>query len=306
MVILIVLLYALITITFAVNWLRVHSAFVKNGQNFWTVFLTLTTSMGLADILEGIASSMSTILTDSYMIWCCWIVWGQCWPVVLLPIVFLISAAGKVFLLASTLLPTCIPLHFLYWHDPNTIAGVKHRENGRLRVYQHFLEVLVESSGLYTISLVVYLALAIPQDSRMFYLDAIVAIAKGVAPTLIIGHFMAKHQACPDDSWQGSVIGSASIRSQEQEHSQMSFQEDDWTSPMLDGDLEAQPRSSFREPSPALCSVSVVANYVHANTDVSLEASPHSQSCQLLHVHSSLCEDATHDSTMVDEATALS
>ncbi|KAK0474982.1 hypothetical protein EDD18DRAFT_1470540 [Armillaria luteobubalina] len=257
MIILIVLLYALITITFAVNWLCVHSAFVKNGQSFWTVFLTLTTSMGLADILEGIASSMSTILTDSYMIWCCWIVWGQHWPVVLLPILSLISAAVSkiiiiylssinaypgifLYLYLSCVLATTLWCTLLIIYHILTIAGAKHRENGQLGIYQHFLGVLVESSGLYTISLVVYLALDISGDDRMFYLDAIAAIAKGVALTLIIGCFAARHQACLNNSWQGSVIGSASIRLQGQEHSRARFWEDsDQASPMLGGDLEA-------------------------------------------------------------------
>ncbi|KAK0496174.1 hypothetical protein EDD18DRAFT_1391028 [Armillaria luteobubalina] len=186
-----------------------------------------------------------------------------------------------------------------------TITGVKYRANGRLRVYQHFLEVLVESLALYSISLVVYLALTIHEDSRLYYLDAIVGIAKGVAPTLIVGRFTARHRAHPDDSWQGSVTGSASIRSQEQDHSRTSFREDDRTSPMLGGDLEAQRGSSVREPSPALRSVSVIADYVHANTEVSPEASPHARSRSLLHDRSSLREDAAHDSTVEDEATAL-
>ena len=59
-----------------------------------------------------------------------------------------------------------------------TVAGVKRGVDSRLRVYQHFIEVLVESSALYSISLVVWLALTIRGDPGMIYADTIVAIAK--------------------------------------------------------------------------------------------------------------------------------
>ncbi|KAK0219975.1 hypothetical protein IW262DRAFT_992515 [Armillaria fumosa] len=325
MVILIIVLHALITISFALDWLYVHSAFIENGQSFWTVYLRLGTNKQ-AVILEAIAASMSTILTDSYMIWCCWMVWGRRWPVVLFPILSLVFATVSkiitalllylgnintstgIFLMLylSFVLATTLWCTFLIIYRILTIAGVKRGANGRSRVYQHFLEALVESSALYSIFLVVYLALAICKDSREYYFDVMATITKGVAPTLIVGRCTTRHRARPDNSWQGSVIGSASIRSQEQEHSRASFREDDRTSPMLNGDLEAQRGSSVREPSPTLRSVSVVADYVHANTDVSPEASPHTRSRSLLHDRSSLYEDATHDSTVAaDEATAL-
>ncbi len=66
---------------------------------------------------------------------------------------------------------------------------------------------------------------------------------QGIAPTLLVGRITAGHRARPDDSWQGSVMASASIRSRSQEHSRTSFRE---ASPMLDGDLEAQHEISLR------------------------------------------------------------
>ncbi len=64
-----------------------------------------------------------------------------------------------------------------------------------------------------------------------------------MAPTVLVGRITAGHRAHPDDSWQGSVMASASIRSRSQEHSRTSFRE---ASPMLDGDLEAQHEISLR------------------------------------------------------------
>ncbi|KAK0496175.1 hypothetical protein EDD18DRAFT_1332275 [Armillaria luteobubalina] len=88
----------------------------------------------------------------------------------------------------------------------------------------------------------------------------------GISSTLLMGCTMAGHRARPDDSWHGSVVVSASIMSRSQEHSQTSFKEEDWSSPVLDGDLEAQRESSVRG--------------------------------------SSLYEDTTHSSTVVDEGTS--
>ncbi|PBK58410.1 hypothetical protein ARMSODRAFT_1091221 [Armillaria solidipes] len=296
MVVIIVLLHALITISFAVNWSYICTAFIDNEKSFWTVYLTPS---GVAASFEtGIAASMSTILADLFMIWWCWMVWGRRWLVVLLPILSLVSATASriiqvyldhfnatstvfITLYTSFTLATTLWCTLLIIYRILTVAGVKRGADGRLRVYQQFIEVLVESSALYSISLI------------------------GVAPTLIVGRITAGHRARPDDSWQGSVIGSASIRSRSQERSQTSFREDDWTSPMRDGDLEAQRESSVREPSPTLRSVSVLADYAHAKTDVSPRTSPHLRNRSLLYHGSSLYGDANHDSTVVDEVTAL-
>ncbi len=66
-VILIILLHALITIFFAANWSWTHIAFVKNGQNFWTVSLILADADAATWVVD-IAVSISTILADSYMV----------------------------------------------------------------------------------------------------------------------------------------------------------------------------------------------------------------------------------------------
>ncbi|PBK58407.1 hypothetical protein ARMSODRAFT_1091220 [Armillaria solidipes] len=323
MVFAIILLHALITINFAANWSFLQSAFIENGQNFWTVALRLNSSTEAVYWETGITSSMSAMITDLYMIWCCWMVWGRRWLVVLLPTLSLISATVAKIMVAYhqyvieppgifPILYICFILSTTLWctllimYRILTVAGVKRGADGRLRVYQHFIEALVESSALYSISLIVYLALLTRENIGLYYLDAIAGTAKGIAPTLLVGRITAGHRARSDDSWQGSVIGSASIRSCSQDHSQMSFREDDRASPMLIGDVEAQREISVREPSPTLRSVSVVADYVHPNTDVSPETSPHRRNRSLLHDRSSLYEDATYDSTIVDEATALS
>ncbi|SJL18475.1 uncharacterized protein ARMOST_22064 [Armillaria ostoyae] len=317
----IILLHALSTISFAANWSYLRSAFIDSGQSFFTVYLQLNTAPQVASLEVGIAASMATILTDLYMIWCCWMVWGRRWLVVFLPILSLIAATAsrimemyhdyaytpnEVFinLYTSFVLVTTLWCTLLIIYRIVTVVGIKRGAEGRLRVYQRFIDVLVESSAFYSISLILYLALTIRGDFGEYYLDVIAGIAKGIAPTLLVGRITAGHRARPDDSWQGSVIGSASIRSCSQEHSRMSFREDERTSPMLDGDLEAQRET--KEPSPTLRSVSVVVDYARAKTGVSLETSPHFRNRSLLHDRSSLDEDITLGSAVVDEATTLS
>ncbi|KAK0219974.1 hypothetical protein IW262DRAFT_992010 [Armillaria fumosa] len=320
-VLVIILLYVLITISFGVGWSSMHAAFIGNGQTFRTVYLKLN-SIQAFYLETGITASAGTTLADLYMIWCCWKVWGRRWLIILLPILFLLSAmVSKImalyheyfnespgvfpvlytsFILATTLWCTLFIIHRI-------LNVTRFRQGlgaeGRLGAFHRYVEALVESSALYSVSLTLFLAFAIRDDLRMHYFDIVAGIVKGISPTLLVGRITAGHRAPPDDSWQGSVMASASIRSRSQEHrSQTSFQEDDRASPILDSDLEAQHEISVGEPSPTLCSVSAVADYTHPNTNVSPETSPHLGSCLFLHERSSLYEDVTLGYSMVDEA----
>ncbi|PBK95004.1 hypothetical protein ARMGADRAFT_73636 [Armillaria gallica] len=316
LVVVIILLYVLITISFAVGWSSMHSAFIGNGQSFRTVYLKLN-GMRAFYLETGITASVSTSLTDLYMIWCCWVVWGRRWLIILLPIFFLLSAiVSKImavyheyadgptdvfpvlytsFILATTLWCTLLILHRIW-----TVTRFRQGAEGRLGAFHRFVEALVESSALYSVSLILFLVFAIRNDLRVHYFDIIAGIVKGIAPTVLVGRITAGHRARPDDSWQGSVMTSASIRSRSQEHSQTSFRE---ASPMLDGDLEAQHEIFLGESSPTLSSVSVVADYAHPNTDVAPETSPHSRNRSLLHDRSSIYEDTLLGYTALDEAT---
>ncbi|PBK86154.1 hypothetical protein ARMGADRAFT_1035872 [Armillaria gallica] len=92
LVVVIILLYVLITIGFAVGWSSMHSAFIGNGQSLRIIYLKLN-DMQAFYLERGITASISTSLTDLYMIWCCWVVWGPWrWLIILLPIFSLVSA----------------------------------------------------------------------------------------------------------------------------------------------------------------------------------------------------------------------
>ncbi len=67
LVVVIILLYVLITISFAVGWSSMHSAFIGNGKSLRTVYLKLN-GMRAFYLETGITASASTGLTDLYMV----------------------------------------------------------------------------------------------------------------------------------------------------------------------------------------------------------------------------------------------
>ncbi len=77
------------------------------------------------------------------------------------------------FILVTTLWCTLLIIYRIL-----TVTGVKCGAGGRLRVYSHCIEVLVESSALYSICLILYLALIICDNFGWCYLDAIASITK--------------------------------------------------------------------------------------------------------------------------------
>ncbi|PBK98826.1 hypothetical protein ARMGADRAFT_1162086 [Armillaria gallica] len=225
-VVVIILLYTLIAVNFAVNWSYMCFAFVEDGQNFWAVSSDLDSTTQTIYWETGISASVSTSLADLYMIWCCWMIWGQCWLVVLLPIFSLVCAFvlktmevyygyvnGQasldiflilyiVFNLVTTLYCTLLIIYRIV-----AVTGVRHGAVGRLRVYRHFIEVLVESSALYSLSVILDLAFSIHDDAGLYYLNTIAGIAKGVAPTLLVGRAAAGHTHPREDS-DGSTVSS--------------------------------------------------------------------------------------------------
>ncbi|KAK0236626.1 hypothetical protein EDD85DRAFT_1023459 [Armillaria nabsnona] len=257
-VVMIILLYTLTTINFAFSWSYIHLAFIENGKTFRTVYSRLTGPAQAFFWGNGITSAFGTILADLYIIWCCWMVWGRRWLFVLPSILSLISAtvskiireyqvyyfdtSCEVFLLlyVSFVLVTTLWCTFLIIYRILTVVGVGRGADGRLRVFQHFIEVLVESSALYSISLIAYLVLAIHKNSGMYYLDTIAAIAKGVAPTLFVGRAAAGHTHPKDDRDESAV---STLRFQTpSELCTTSFQKSTMQSAVLEMDIEAQPQ----------------------------------------------------------------
>lgn len=114
MIAVIILLYIVTTVSTALIWFFVRDAFVNSGQNFFTVYEALTTP-GIIPGVMGTTGCICSILADTTIvgvtllgfsphanslcimqIWRCWIVWGRRWLTILLPILLLFSAIGKI------------------------------------------------------------------------------------------------------------------------------------------------------------------------------------------------------------------
>ncbi|KAK0482184.1 hypothetical protein IW261DRAFT_1677749 [Armillaria novae-zelandiae] len=224
MVIVVVSLYMLATIDFALIWSIGRSAFTIDGRSFGTVFRSVN-GPATTTLATGIMTVISTILADSTMIWRCWMVWGQRWFIIIFPIFFLLSGIGfkmidilqrrvdatdyrlgvklySCLILATTVWCTCFIIYRIF--------AVGWASRGGIRIYRHAIEILVESSVLYSASLILYLGLFAynSSNSALIYWDSVAAFARGVAPTLLVGR-IAAGQARPNDSWRGSVISSA-------------------------------------------------------------------------------------------------
>ncbi|KAK0219480.1 hypothetical protein EDD85DRAFT_865720 [Armillaria nabsnona] len=242
MVFVILFLYGLDTLTVAFLWSLGHYIFIGNGWNFWTVFLALVTSsppFTRAQWAISIAGGISTLLADTSLIWRCWTVWGRRWLIVFIPIVCtLTGTAIKIveiyhlihemyhtvdvqeqtsygenaiwyilyisFLMATTIFCTLLILYRIVTvsHGPGRMG---------IRLYRGVIEIIVESALMYSVSLLVYVILVARESSGGPYADIIASSARGIAPTLIVGRVAAGH-ARPDESWNGSIASTSSLR----------------------------------------------------------------------------------------------
>ncbi|SJL13504.1 uncharacterized protein ARMOST_16948 [Armillaria ostoyae] len=226
LVAIIIIVYIMTFANFSLNWLTVRSALVGNGENILTQVTRMKKTETAVRMATGIMAALPTLLVDSIMIWRCWLVWGQRWQIVLLPSLclaagiackivitkqqYLYDANTSVLLsvyaglaLATTLLCTLLMIYRILAVARATDGG----GNGP-RAYRHVIEVFIESSALYAVSLIVYVACTVARDSEGFYcLDPIAGFTRGIAPTMLLGRVAAGH-ALPDDSWKGSVMTS--------------------------------------------------------------------------------------------------
>lgn len=160
--------------------------------------------------------------------------WGRRWLIVLLPI--LCSLAGT----ASKVMHAYLQLHDTFSNVQNaetyaslatwtiaylslclsttmlstvliifrilTVCRTMHGGTG-LRSYKGALEILVESFLLSSTIKLVYITLVVRDSTGGEYVDILSGVAKGIAPTLIVGRVASGH-ARPDDSWSVSIASS--------------------------------------------------------------------------------------------------
>ncbi|PBL03624.1 hypothetical protein ARMGADRAFT_1157714 [Armillaria gallica] len=227
MVIVITLLYMVSTTNFALNWLYTSSIFVSHGQSIWTKHMFYIAPRAVETLGSGATTTVCTILADFTIIWRCWKVCGKRWLIILPPVLFLVTAIVSntiieyklwtapywqlsnsrilwVVLYSSSILATTVwcTLLIIYRIVTVTWAG---NNAGSLRTYRHVIELLIESAALHSIFSILSVVLNVCGNNAYWYTNMLTAVARGVAPTLLVGRIAAGH-ARPDDSWEGSMI----------------------------------------------------------------------------------------------------
>ncbi|KAK0184678.1 hypothetical protein F5146DRAFT_1169748 [Armillaria mellea] len=258
MVVAIILLYILTFVTFTFS-LHIMVRYTSHGQTMWMRYLSLTgdhIQVVLGSIGEGTTGMICNVLGNSIMIWRCWMVWGQHYSIVVLPslclaasIVFKVIDMRLVFvdgndtdlhnlmLYATFSLTTTIWCTLLIVYRILSVGKASSGAEGGLGAYRHVIEVLVESSALYSVCVIVHVACLASNPWGAYYTDILAGISKGIAPTLLIGRVAAGH-ARPDDSWHGSIV--SSLRFGQLGGRNQTSTQDSMIAINLDDDLEAQ------------------------------------------------------------------
>ncbi|KAK0244814.1 hypothetical protein EDD85DRAFT_932816 [Armillaria nabsnona] len=202
----IITLYFLSTIALGSSWAFGRRGFIEYGNNCQTIYAALLNNAG----------GISTLLVDLTIIWRCWVLWERQWRVIFVPIV---CAMGSIIMkamqmlstfhslpdginevghfaaeidwsllyillmLATTLMCTSLIVYRIVLHARRTNASIK------------VIEMLIESSAIYSLSLIVYLALVSKNSESSYYADTIVTYVKAIAPTLLVGRISAHANA---------------------------------------------------------------------------------------------------------------
>ncbi|KAK0500958.1 hypothetical protein EDD18DRAFT_1459620 [Armillaria luteobubalina] len=235
MVVVMVLLYITTIADIAMDLLFMTSC-TLHGQNIWIRYLISGKNSNiLGSVGLGVTGLICNILADFAMIWRCWMVWGQQYIIIVLPALCLVVSVVLAFKIMD------IRLVFIYATTPdihNLLAYASLALATTLWCtlpYSECRTVFVESSAFYCASLIIYVVCYAHGSMGEDYIDVITTIARGIAPTLLVGRVAAGH-ARPDDSWHGSIASSLHFG---QDRSQTSTQ-DSMFRINLDDDPEAQ------------------------------------------------------------------
>ncbi|KAK0238341.1 hypothetical protein EDD85DRAFT_505280 [Armillaria nabsnona] len=217
---LITILYTLCTIQVAVAWIELRTAVVY-GTSVQSRYDLIGPPLPL-EVTSVVASALNIIVADCTIIWRCWVVWGQSWKVVALPILFVVCgifcgiklvvhqymvSSGDntvtkwaVATIAATLATNVLCTTLII----TRIIGVARRQRSMLsmglRTYRGVLEILVESAALYSISYLLLMIFYPLSGNGYMFAQTLVYPITGIAPTLIIARVASGH-ARPEESW---------------------------------------------------------------------------------------------------------
>ncbi|KAK0472612.1 hypothetical protein IW261DRAFT_1424204 [Armillaria novae-zelandiae] len=208
------MLYILSTIMFITDWAFVCHAFIKHSYNVSTMLSALMDNgpqWRSHALIDGITGSTSTLLVDITIIWCCWMFYDCQWQIVLLPITCAIAATVmKIMQIHNDFLHSTDNISNIKVFGPNinwsliyallslatnltcTLLIVYKIIHSAPRLFlfqiQRIISALIESSMIYTLALIMYLALAGRNMMAGGYTEIIAVYMRNIAPTFLVLH----------------------------------------------------------------------------------------------------------------------
>ncbi|PBK96120.1 hypothetical protein ARMGADRAFT_1028328 [Armillaria gallica] len=189
---------------FVTDWAFERRAFIEYGDNYYSVFTALANNglwLRANYLVSDIAGGISTLLIDTTVIWRCWVLWDRQWQVIFVPVVCAISdTVMKIMQILSSFHSSTnsISTTEMFAVDINwaliyilltlsttimcTLLIVYRiiRHNSKMNTSHKIIEMLIQSSAMYSLSLLIYLAMVSKnsESESSYYADTIAAYVK--------------------------------------------------------------------------------------------------------------------------------
>ncbi|KAJ6449298.1 hypothetical protein C8R45DRAFT_1006325 [Mycena sanguinolenta] len=208
-----------------VHWSNIRTAFVIHGTSVDDTVEALTDPTFTQVVLPATLLVVNTFLADCVLIFRLYAVWNHDWRVIVLPVMSTIGGTvlgiltvvesgnfikdggdSNAFVdfalpyfsmcLVTTLLATILIVSRIIW-------VTRAQTGSAFSGYRSVIEMIVESALLYSVTLIVYIALLFgpDTDNNDGYAQAILIHMTGIAPTLIVAR-VSFGLARPSSSWQ--------------------------------------------------------------------------------------------------------
>ncbi|KAK0237609.1 hypothetical protein EDD85DRAFT_830887 [Armillaria nabsnona] len=218
----IILLYLLSTMAFAISWAFEHRTFIKYGYNYYSVFRAFTDDgpwWRACYLISSITGGISTILVDVTLTWRCWTLWDRQWWVILIPMMCAVVGAVMkgmqmfsdihVLLLSDNMNEYVAQIDWPLIYSLMTLATnlmctlfivyrIVHFAQ-RIFSFRSIISAMIESSAIYPLAMIVYLVLVGRNLMSASYADIIVAYSKGIAPTFLVLRVATGSTSSSDD-----------------------------------------------------------------------------------------------------------
>ncbi|KAJ6535479.1 hypothetical protein B0H19DRAFT_1271234 [Mycena capillaripes] len=218
----VVAMFAMSTIQLALNWQRIRTAFISNGDTALDTANTLGNTPMIIVVVGSTMLVMNNLLADCVLIHRVHAIWNRDWRFkwsyssrsvrmavyesahfsATPPSTFIkISTSNFSLTLATTLMATFLVVFRIVWvtrgHSDLGFSG-----------YRAVIEVVVESAFLYSATLIIYIALLFTSTTsdNDGYGQAVLIEMTGIAPTLIVMR-VSFGLSRPSSSWQRSTNG---------------------------------------------------------------------------------------------------